>query len=128
MKYLLLIPLVIYGTLWGAASNKKVYIPIANGTNIGDLVVNDSSVSNNSTSASNSFYIQQITARRAGHIPQGSQRDIATFNKEHNYRARPFANKTNSYWLFPNFQFGPGSVNDFGGNPSAEQMLQPYIF
>jgi len=128
MKYLLLIPLIICGTLWGVASNKKVYIPITSGTDIGDLADNTSSISNDAISDSNSFYIQKTTARRAGHIPQGSQRDIATFNKEHNYRARPFSNKTNSYWLNPNFQFGPGSVNDFGGNPNAEQMLGPYIF
>ena len=128
MKYLLLLSFIVSGTLWGGASNKKVYIPIANGTNLGDLTINTSSVSSDAISDSNSFYIQKTTARRSGHIPQGSQRDIATFNKEHNYRARPFANKTNSYWLVPAFQFGPGSVNDFGGNPSAEQMLGPYIF
>ncbi len=128
MKYLLLLSFIFCGTLWGATSNKKIYIPIADGKNIGDLAVNESSVSNDAINDSNSFYIQKTTARRSGHIPQGSQRDIATFNKEHNYRAKPFSNKTNSYWLFPNFQFGPGSVNDFGGNPSAEQMLGPYIF
>ena len=128
MKYLLLLSFIIFGTLWGAASNKKVYIPIASGKSIGDLAINTSSASTDAINDSNSFYIQKTTARRSGHIPQGSQRDIATFNKENNYRARPFSNKTNSYWLNPAFQFGPGSVNDFGGNPSAEQMLGPYIF
>ena len=128
MKYLLLLSIIICGTLWSAASNKKVYIPIANGKNIGDLAINNSNVSNDAISDSNSFYIQKTTARRSSHIPQGSQRDIATFNKENNFRSRPFSNKTNSYWLNPAFQFGPGSVNDFGGNPNAEQMLGPYIF
>jgi hypothetical protein len=128
MKYLLLLSLIICGTLWSAASNKKVYIPIASGKSLGDIAINTSSVPNDAIGDSNSFYIQKTTARRSGHIPQGSQRDIATFNKEHNYRSVPFGNKTNSYWLFPGFQFGPGSVNDFGGNPSAEQMLGPYIF
>ena len=122
MKYVLLL-LIISGKIWGAASNQKIYIPIASGENIENTLD-----SKTSTSTSNSFYIQEITAVRAGHIPQGSQQDIDVFNKEHNYRSRPFSNKTNSYWLDPGFQFGPGSVNDFGGNPNADQMLQPYIF
>lgn len=109
-----------------AASGPKVYVPIANGTQLGDIYTN--------TSPKDSLYIQELVARRSGHIPQGSQRDIDEFNEylQKNSKDRsapqPFANKTNSYWLDPNFQFGPGSVNDFGGNPNAQQMLQPYIF
>lgn len=75
------------------------------------------------------------------HIPQGSQPDIDRFNQKNSTTLsnrnnkiptvlvpHPYDNKTNSYWLNPDFQFGPGSVNDFGGNPNAEEMLQPFIF
>lgn len=74
-------------------------------------------------------------------IPQGSQPDIDRFNKKTDSSLstrdnkippvlvpHPYDNKTNSYWLNPDFQFGPGSVNDFGGNPNAEEILQPFVF
>jgi len=65
----------------------------------------------------------------------GDQADIDRFNKKMRsknkksiFTPQPYGNRTNSYWLDPNFQFGPGSVNDFGGDPNAEQMLAPFIF
>lgn len=75
-----------------------------------------------------------LISSHQNHIPQGSQPDIDKFNQQRQrdhssiFYPRPFNNKTNSYWLNPDFQFGPGSVNDFGGGPNAKEMLQPFIF
>ncbi|MGL4367179.1 MAG: hypothetical protein ACRCTQ_02695 [Brevinemataceae bacterium] len=68
-------------------------------------------------------------------VKTGDQSDIDKFNASTSesmsnsaFTPRPFDNRTNSYWLDPNYQFGPGSVNDFGGDPNAEEMLQPFVY
>ncbi|MGL4676928.1 MAG: hypothetical protein ACRCWI_04585 [Brevinema sp.] len=116
----LIIILLSFNTMIGGAEPKNImYIPVRQGTN---LSVSPTNI--------DTLYIQKVAARRAGHISVGNQEDIDNFNEDMEgiLRSKPFNNKTNSYWLDPNFQFGPGSVNDLGSNPNAEQVLQPYIF
>ncbi|MGL5956243.1 MAG: hypothetical protein ACRC0X_06515 [Brevinema sp.] len=111
--------LLLSSIFWGVEPQNKMYIPISQGTNLSE-----------SPKAIDNLYIQKVAARRVGHLRVGNQEDINEFNEDSDgiFIPKPFRNKTNSYWLDPNFQMGPGSVNDFGGNPSAEQMLGPYIF
>ncbi len=119
---ILLIFLLSVTTIWGASSNKKIYIPVKKGSSITNVQ------KDNSTAPT------QLLNRKSG-FRTGNQQDIEEFNKSSewslrygDYKPQPFSNRTNSFWIFPNFQYGPGSVNDFGNNPNAQQMMNPYVF
>ncbi len=121
MKILLIV--LICFALQGASSNKRVYTIISEGESITNSKIEEEEE------------LALILPAKEDKFKTGTQREIEDFNKSSNWKIRnsgfqpqPFSNRTNSYWIFPNFQFGPGSVNDFGNNPNAQQMLGPYIF
>lgn len=125
----LAIQLILSGEAWGGAKGETEYLPVADG-----MTVTTKSPEKLPNSDLTSLQVQQITANKAEHLHTGTQKDIEEFNKNESWgpndvaHPRPFQNNTNSYWLNPGFQFGPGSVNDLGGDPNAEGMLQPYVF
>ncbi len=117
-----LIFLLSITTIWGASSHNKVYKPIRSGSSITNIPQEDE-------------ISQTYISNKKTKFKTGNQQDIEEFNNSSDwsvryggYKPQPFSNRTNSYWIFPNFQYGPGSVNDFGNNPNAQQMVNPYIF
>lgn len=137
MKYIVLILIISSIKIFASYGNIKEYVPNEK-TNQRLAQENEyktlKGAPNQELSSSNiAYYSAHKRSKDINHIVVGTQNDIEKFNKQGSHKAnilhpRPFNNRTNSYWLNPDFQFGPGSVNDFGGNPNAEEILQPFIF